>query len=203
MGLWLARVSWLATVAATVTAASAHAAGAQSPKLEPGVFLVAARGLADRHFAESVVLLFAYSARDGAAGLILTRPAASPVRSAVPDLPIPRAADPRVFFGGPVAPAEPRALWRSGTASAAFPRLLPDVTFLGSLEAIDAAIANGATAQNLRVYAGYAGWSPNQLERELARGDWHVRPGESAIVFSTEPLSLWQRLIRMTDVLRL
>ena len=184
-------------------AAPVHTAGPQSRNLEPGALLIAARGLADRHFAESVVVLFAYSARDGAAGLILTRPTESPLRRAVPDLPIPRAADPGVFFGGPVAPTEHRALWRSGTAPAGFPRLLPDVTFLGSPEAIDAAIANGATAQSLRVYAGYAGWSPNQRERELARGDWHVRPGDSNLVFSAEPMSLWSRLIRMTDVLRL
>jgi putative transcriptional regulator len=51
-------------------------------------------------------------------------------------------------------------------------------------------------AEQFRVYAGYAGWGPGQLEREVARGDWHVLPADAAIVFDTAPADVWPALIR-------
>jgi putative transcriptional regulator len=47
-----------------------------------------------------------------------------------------------------------------------------------------------------RVYAGYTGWSAQQLKDEIARGLWKVHPAEAAIVFDANPATLWTRLIR-------
>ena len=52
----------------------------------------------------------------------------------------------------------------------------------------------------LRVYAGYAGWSPGQLEHEVARGSWHILPGEAAMVFDEAPEELWLELVQRADV---
>ena len=94
-----------------------------------------------------------------------------------------------------------KGLWRSPLLRDETVRVLPDTVLLGSPEALAQAIAAGATADGLRVYLGCAGWSPGQLEREIARGDWHLAAGDAAAVFSPEPDGEWRRLIRLTDVI--
>jgi hypothetical protein len=44
------------------------------------------------------------------------------------------------------------------------------------------------------VYAGYAGWSPGQLDSEIMRGGWRVSPFTPGVVFSETPESLWRDL---------
>jgi putative transcriptional regulator len=51
-----------------------------------------------------------------------------------------------------------------------------------------------ADASHLRLFLGYAGWSPGQLDYEIARGSWHVVPASEDVVFAEEPAKLWKRL---------
>jgi putative transcriptional regulator len=48
----------------------------------------------------------------------------------------------------------------------------------------------------LRVFAGYAGWSPGQLEEELEEGSWLVLPARASDVFGDEPERLWSKVLR-------
>ena len=48
----------------------------------------------------------------------------------------------------------------------------------------------------LRVFAGYAGWSPGQLEEELEEGSWLVLPARASDVFGEEPERLWSDVLR-------
>jgi putative transcriptional regulator len=48
----------------------------------------------------------------------------------------------------------------------------------------------------LRVFAGYAGWGPDQLEGELASGSWAITAATRAFVFSDDVSTLWQRVSR-------
>ncbi len=54
-------------------------------------------------------------------------------------------------------------------------------------------LAATATAQ-FHVYAGHAGWSPLQLDSEVARGDWHVMPGDPTTLFDTDLENVWSAL---------
>ncbi len=118
----------------------------------------------------------------------------------LPDLPAPRGSDTVAFDGGPVSPDEVKGLSRSPLFRTDAYRVRPDLVLFGSRDAIDQAIAAGATADRLRVYLGYSGWTQGQLEREIARGDWHIVSGDTAVVFSREPEGVWRQLIRLTDV---
>jgi putative transcriptional regulator len=46
-------------------------------------------------------------------------------------------------------------------------------------------------AGSVRVFAGYAGWGPGQLDDELGREDWILEPAQAADVFSEYPETLW------------
>ena len=52
----------------------------------------------------------------------------------------------------------------------------------------------------LRIFAGYAGWEPGQLEGELAAGAWHIARSKYADVFCTEPEELWRRVLRRQEL---
>ena len=53
--------------------------------------------------------------------------------------------------------------------------------------------------QSLRVYAGYAGWSPGQLESEIDEGAWYVVAAEPGDVFAPDPDALWRIVLRRQE----
>jgi putative transcriptional regulator len=57
-----------------------------------------------------------------------------------------------------------------------------------------------AKDEKFRLFAGYAGWAPNQLDVERTRGDWHVVKADAEAVFAQNPSELWQELIRRVTV---
>ena len=58
------------------------------------------------------------------------------------------------------------------------------------------AIASGNGPQQRRIYLGYAGWGPGQLEGELGRDDWMTAPADSAVVFDEDPRALWEKAMK-------
>ena len=50
--------------------------------------------------------------------------------------------------------------------------------------------------RELRVYLGYAGWGPAQLQAELDHGAWFVVEALPSDLFATEPDTLWQNVLR-------
>ena len=48
----------------------------------------------------------------------------------------------------------------------------------------------------LRVFRGYAGWGPGQLEGEIEAGAWLVLDPEPTDLFTHEPDELWRVVLR-------
>jgi putative transcriptional regulator len=48
----------------------------------------------------------------------------------------------------------------------------------------------------MRVFAGYAGWGPGQLENEIAEGAWYVVPAETGDLLDPDAEGLWSRVLR-------
>jgi putative transcriptional regulator len=158
--------------------------------LKAGVFLYAAPETGFSSFTESVVLLVEHG-REGSLGLIVNRPTPIPVREVLKDLgPL----DLALYFGGPVQPDVAVALVRSLRLVPGAVRVLPDVYFCPNLERIDPTARTPDAASRLRIYAGYAGWSPGQLAGELRRNAWVIGPADARSIFSSEPDALWPRV---------
>ncbi len=62
-------------------------------------------------------------------------------------------------------------------------------------------IDDGGPQERFRVYAGYAGWAPGQLDQELSRGDWHLLQANAETLFDKAPQEVWPELIRLSPVL--
>jgi putative transcriptional regulator len=157
-----------------------------------GQLLVAGPGLDDPNFRRSVVLVGEHG-DDGAMGVVLNRPTSVTVGEAVPPLAELVEDGDVVHLGGPVQPRAVVVLADFVDTADADDLVVESVGFLpGEIE--DAAGVGPVRA--LRVFAGYAGWSPGQLEEELEEGSWLVLPARASDVFGDEPERLWSDVLR-------
>ncbi|MFC6597647.1 YqgE/AlgH family protein [Kitasatospora paranensis] len=162
-----------------------------------GRLLVATPLLTDPNFARAVVLLLDHDAQ-GALGVVLNRPTPVEVASVLDGWADLTGQPPVVFQGGPVAldsalaiavvPGEP------GHGEPMGWRRVHGAIGLVDLEAPPEVLAGALGA--LRVFAGYAGWSPGQLEAELGEGAWHLVDCEPGDVSDPEPERLWRSVLR-------
>jgi putative transcriptional regulator len=162
---------------------------------QSGTFLVAARSMQDPNFAQTVVFVIDYDAQ-GAFGLIIDRPSRHTLAEIWPEINGLEAHP--VYLGGPVFPNRLLFLLRSDDAPEGMRQVMPGV-HLGSDELIlKRIIARGEG--EFRTYAGYSGWAPGQLDSEIARGDWHLFPGQRRFIFDPQPAEVWKELIQRVDI---
>jgi putative transcriptional regulator len=156
-----------------------------------GQLLLAAPTLRDPNFARSVVLIGAHS-DEGAMGVVLNRPSRVTVSEAVPQLEEAVGGDQPVYVGGPVQPSSIVVLAEFHDREDAGLLVLDSIGFPSAdveLEALAGSTARG------RVFAGYAGWSANQLDTELEGGDWIPHEAAPADIFSDVAAELWSEVL--------
>ncbi|MBT8192738.1 MAG: YqgE/AlgH family protein [Acidimicrobiia bacterium] len=149
-----------------------------------GVLLVAAPNLLDPNFFRSVVLILEHT-EEGAVGVIINRPTTSPLGDELPEWEALLAQPEVVFVGGPVQPDNAVGLAEGVDGSS-----------LAGVGIVDLSAPPGELTAPVRIYAGYAGWGPGQLEAELVEGGWIVALAEPEDVFAVEPGTLWRDVLR-------
>jgi putative transcriptional regulator len=194
---------WL-PIAATVLSvcSSVRLSKAQSTRpadLAAGKLLVASKDLPDPNFAKTVVLLVQYD-EDGVVGLILNRRSKVPISRVLDELPAAKDRRDPVYAGGPVGRTDVLALVRSRRPPNDAKRVLGDVLLVTTREALEKTFASAADADAVHVYLGYSGWTQPQLEHELDLGAWYIFQGSAKAVFDSDPDSMWERLIRETEL---
>lgn len=156
-----------------------------------GHLLVAGPGLVDPNFRRTVVLVGEHS-EDGAMGLVLNRPSPAPVAEAVPELGgIVEDAD-VVHVGGPVQPSAIVVLAEFEEPERAASLVVGSVGFLPAEVDPDEL----GELRRTRVFAGYAGWGPRQLDAELGEESWIVEPALPDDVFAEGSVDLWSEVLR-------
>jgi putative transcriptional regulator len=164
--------------------------------LAPGRILIADKALHDPNFEHTVILLLSYDEDDGAGGVILNRPSETSVSEALKEYPEARGHMDSAYEGGPVQTKQVLALLHSKTKFEDADELVPGVYSVGTTKLLRKALAGKL---DIRVFAGYAGWGPGQLDAEVDAGAWHVQRGLATTVFDEDPESLWSRLTRKLD----
>ena len=157
-----------------------------------GRLLLATPALFDPNFRRTVVLVGEHG-EEGAMGLVLNRPADVTVGEAVPPLAALVGDEARVHVGGPVQPEAVLVLAEFEDPETAATLVVGDVGFAssdGDLELL------AGTVRRARVFAGYSGWGPGQLEAELEEDSWIVEPPRREEIFSEDPESLWATVLR-------
>ena len=160
-----------------------------------GRLLVATPLLREPTFFRTVVLLLDHGPDGGALGVVINRPNDTPVSDVVPGV-ADLASPPGVLFsGGPVSPTSAIALGIPATGAEPdgwVPVAEPIVSV--DLDQDPAMLA--VSLNELRVFAGYAGWAPGQLEGEIAHGAWYVVDALPGDPFLHEPTRLWHVALR-------
>jgi putative transcriptional regulator len=164
--------------------------------LRRGMLLVASPALTDPNFFRSVVLLMDHD-REGAVGVILDRPLEIDVKDHLPSW-CERLAPPgRVFEGGPVQTQTAIGVaHRPGVE--AEETWQPTRDFVGFVDvSLDPDGVDGL--DEVRIFAGYAGWGAGQLDMELDIGSWFPVEGTADDVFDPVPTTLWRRVLRRQE----
>ncbi|MFT4865000.1 MAG: putative transcriptional regulator [Ilumatobacter sp.] len=160
-----------------------------------GRLLVATPPLDDPNFDRAVIYILEHE-DDGAVGVVINRPSDEAL-----DEPLDRWIDLQtvpssIFDGGPVEDSALIALAHTKRSNGDDENLTSIVGNIASADlTADPAIVAAAVDQ-VRVFRGYAGWGPGQLEGEIDAGAWLVLDAETGDVFSSEPNELWRNVLR-------
>jgi putative transcriptional regulator len=190
---WLLALAAMLVSATILHAALPPDADTSGPTSLTGQFLIATPQMQGSPFAQTVILLAQHN-RDGALGIVINRPIEKqPIASLLEAL----GADAsgvsdsvRIFVGGPVSP------------DAVFVVHSADYHRQDTLD-IDGRVALSSGPEILRdiglgkgprkhlVAFGYAGWAPQQLDDEVAQGDWYTEAEDPVLVFDDDRSKVW------------
>ncbi len=159
-----------------------------------GRLLVATPATAGDVFTRSVVLLLGHD-EGGAHGLVLNKPSNASPEAVLPGWET-HLTEPRgLFVGGPVGLDTALGL----VSAPGHEELLGIRRIFGSLAVVDLDAPPELIVPEiagLRIFVGYSGWGPGQLEGEIKAGAWYVVPAEPRDPFSGAPDQLWQDVLR-------
>lgn len=166
------------------------AAGAASAQdLERPLLLVASPTLQGAY---SRTALLVFSLRGQHAGFILNRSTDVKLASAFPDHePSAKVADP-IYFGGPEMADSLFAIVRKNPGAGAV-QVLGDLFVTAEAETLDRIIEQ--TPNDARYFAGFVGWRPGELAREIAAGYWYVEDFEPTQAFRDDTGAMWEELV--------
>lgn len=152
-----------------------------------GRFLVATPLISTPPFTRSVILLLEHD-ESGAIGVVLNHDSRLPLEELLPEA-LPYVVDPpNLFLGGPVSTETALGLAMAPANSFLRPAALGTI---GLVDPTDP--PPGVSA--MRIFAGYAGWDPGQLEAELEEQAWWVTLAEVDVIFA-DTTNLWRDTVR-------
>jgi putative transcriptional regulator len=167
-------------------------------ELAKGDFIVALPHLKDPNFSKTVVLLIDYGWQ-GATGLIINRPTDVKLSKALPEIDGLSRRKGMIYIGGPVIGDWMLMLIRSRSQPEESRHVFDNVYVSSSPAVLQRIIGNTRKGEQIRVYTGYAGWAPGQLEQELSRGDWLILRADEETIFDKNTADIWPELVRRSS----
>lgn len=161
-------------------------------KFLKGQLLLDSGQLSGSFFQHTVILVCQHDA-EGAFGLVLNRSLGKTVgEMIVADLPETLKESP-LYLGGPVQPTALSFLHADNFIPTA--DVMPNLALGHSLDDLLEAGESFSPSKKIRLFAGYSGWSPGQLEEEMKRKSWLTFPASIELVFETPAEELWHRVL--------
>jgi putative transcriptional regulator len=158
-----------------------------------GQLLLDGGNLRGSFFQRSVVLICQHDP-DGAFGLVLNRATETTVGAALTaDLPE-SVREQTLYLGGPVQPNALTFLHANGLVSGL--DVIDNLQMGHSVDDLAELGSQISVGMQVRVFAGYSGWAPGQLDDEMKRGAWVTYPATIDLVFRSDPTPLWQEILR-------
>ena len=162
-------------------------------RLVLGFFLVASEDMQDPRFEEAVILVTPHH-RGEVVGVVVNKPTGTEVSTLFPQSELKDAHSRQVYFGGPLSGQSLLFLIRSNKQPEASLRIFDDVFLSADSKVLEQVVHHPKPFAGLRIFSGYAGWKPGQLEAEVKQGYWLLREADTEILFNTEPDLIWRKL---------
>jgi putative transcriptional regulator len=170
--------------------------GVDSPSTA-GRLLISSPAMSDSNFDRTVIFILEHAA-EGAIGVVVNRQSKVDVAEAMPEW-VHLLSVPSVFFvGGPVAQGAVLALGRADAVESTEDFALVNHS-VGVIDVSKGPTGIDVSLTELRLFTGYSGWSPGQLEQELSGGAWFVVDPEPSDPLTDEPETLWTRLLKRQE----
>ena len=182
--------SGMALAATTLAAGLASATPPLRDQPRAGAFLYATPDLTGSLFGNTVVLLVQHDG-SGSLGLIVNKPTDMALAEVL-DIDGVEELQTPLYFGGPVGIDGLTGLFRAERPPDEGKRVIGDVFFTTARGALETALTAADADSRVRIYAGYSGWGPGQLQGEIDRGSWVVTPAKPDHVFLDDPSELWE-----------
>lgn len=166
-----------------------------------GSLLIAAPDMPDPNFRRSIIYVIEHD-HSGSLGVVITRPSETDVEEILPAWADMCATPPVFHIGGPVKPDTGIALavLRSGADGSSHDGLQQ---IEGRVHVVDLDSDPDRLRDNadgMRVFVGYTGWAPGQLQGELDRGDWYVAPSLPSDLLAPARVDVWGAVLRRQDM---
>jgi putative transcriptional regulator len=158
-----------------------------------GMLLLAEPFMESPEFKRSVILLTEHNQK-GSMGFIINRKLTISPTQAIDDFPT---FDDMLYYGGPVSSDQLFYLHTLGKELEGSIEILPGVFMGGNYDTLKTMIdTKRVNSSQIRFFAGYAGWSANQLGKELKENSWLVVPAQSQHIFAMkEKENMWKKIL--------
>ena len=165
--------------------------------LPDGSLLISAPQMLDGNFMHTVVVVVKHNA-EGAYGFVLNHFTGDVSSDLVEPETVLAQVDLPVRDGGPVGRNQLQFLHRRPEALPGALEVVEGLYLGGDLDALgDAGLGLADVAEDLRLFQGYSGWGPGQLEGELAAGGWLPLEARPEVIFEAgEREPTWRRVLR-------
>ncbi len=158
-----------------------------------GQLLLDSGQLSGSFFQRTVVLICEHNP-EGAFGLVLNRNTGNKIGEMVAaDLPDVLKECP-LYLGGPVQPTALSFLHSDAFIPDA--NVIPNLSLGHSLDALTEIGESFSTSRKVKMFAGFSGWGPGQLEDEMKRNAWLTFPASLELVLDTDPSLLWPKVLK-------
>jgi putative transcriptional regulator len=166
--------------------------------MKPGTLLISQPFLGDPNFERSVILICRHEDEEGTYGLVLNRQTNLTLNDVL-ELPLgdlsPAAGVP-LYLGGPVQPDTLHYLHRRPDVPGATD-LGQEVYWGGDFEVLLGLMLSGEVGpDDVRLFAGYSGWTEGQLAGELEQQVWITHPPSAGKVFTLTTDAFWRDILR-------
>ena len=158
-----------------------------------GFFLVASEEMKDPRFKETVILVTPHH-RGEVVGVVVNKPTETTVSTLFPESELKDEHSRQLYFGGPLSKQSLLFLIRSKKQPKASLRIFDDVFLSADSKVLEQVLRHPKPFDGLRIFSGYSGWKPGQLEAEVKKGYWLLREADTEILFNTEPGLIWRKL---------
>ena len=160
---------------------------------EQGKLLLSEPFQKDLYFKRTVVLLTEHNDM-GTVGFILNKPLDIKIHEAIDDFP---EFDCPLYFGGPVSKNQLFYIHTLGDRLEGSVEIAPGIFWGGSFDTMRALIQDGMIQPGeVRFFAGYSGWEPTQLDKELEEKSWIIANSSKDYIMNNNTNKLWSTILK-------